>query len=67
MERCLTIKKTIINLSHLADIPAIILFAIMFYYFHNKKNKNKIEFFLYGFSIIGLLCDSVFTFTYLFL
>lgn len=56
------------NLSHIGDILAIPLFALLIYYFYNKKNNiqmgHNIENILYLFAIIGLIADIYFTYIF---
>jgi hypothetical protein len=48
-------------ISHVADIYAIPFFGLSTFYFYNIKNKNKIEYILFLFSISGLIADILFT------
>ena len=54
------------NLVHIGDVLAIPLFALLTYYFYNKKNKNNIENILYIFAITGFIADTYFTYNYYF-
>ena len=54
-------NKFIINNIHtIGDCIAIPFFAIMIYYFNNKKYKTNFEKLLYLFSIVGLIADLLF-------
>jgi hypothetical protein len=59
------------NLAHIGDILAIPFFALLTYYFYNKKNNIpmrqtiNIETLLYMFAITGLIADIYFTFVFL--
>ena len=57
-------NKNINLLIHIADIFAIPFFYLLVKYFENIKNKTKIEYILYIFSIIGFIADIVFTYIY---
>ena len=54
------------DISKIGDIFAIPFFALMIYYFYNKKNKTKIEIILLIFGISGFLCDIFFTLLWIF-
>lgn len=54
------------NISRIADIFAIPFFALIIYYFYNKKNRTNIEVLLLFFGISGFLCDIFFTFLWIY-
>ena len=53
------------DIVHVGDMLAIPLFALLTYYFYNKKNKTNIEKILYIFAITGLIADTYFTLIYI--
>ena len=55
----------LLNISNYADILAIPFFAYTCLYFYNIVGKNRIEYFLFICSIIGLVCDICFTYIFL--
>lgn len=58
-------NEFIFKLSKIADVSAIHFFSITSYYFHKKSKRTKTEIFLYLFSLIGVVVDSIFTFNYI--
>jgi uncharacterized membrane protein (GlpM family) len=52
------------ELSQLADIFAIPLFALLAYYFYTKEKRTDLENILFLFSVVGLLADIFFTSLY---
>jgi hypothetical protein len=57
--------NNIMYISHVCDIFAIPFFGIMFIYFYNIENKNKVEYILFLFALLGLILDSVFSYSFL--
>lgn len=53
------------HISHIGDIFAIPLFALLVIYFYKIKNKTIVEYILFLFSISGLILDSIFTYNYI--
>jgi hypothetical protein len=49
------------DIRKIGDIFAVPFFALIIYYFYNKKNKTKIEIILLLFGISGFLIDILFT------
>jgi len=54
------------NLSHYGDILAIPFFALLIKYFHNIKNKSRMEYILFYFSIAGFILDIFYTYLFLY-
>jgi hypothetical protein len=54
------------NASHYGDILAIPFFGLLVNYFNNIKNKTKLEYLLYYFSIAGFILDILYTYMFLF-
>lgn len=48
-------------LSHIGDLFAIPLFALLTFYFYQIQDKNEIEWVLYVFGIAGFILDILFT------
>ena len=59
-------QNLIDKLSHYGDIVAIPFFAMLVFYFHNKKNKTTLEHVLFCFSIVGLISDIIYTYIFLY-
>jgi hypothetical protein len=53
------------KLAHYGDILAIPFFVITLYYFYQIDNKSWLEVIITMFLTIGLLCDILFTYTFL--
>ena len=54
------------NISNYGDILAIPFFFMTTVYFYSIQNKSFTEYFIFIFSIFGLLCDIVFTWIFLY-
>ena len=53
-------------ISNIGDILAIPFFGLLIFYFYNIKNKTKLEYLLYLFSISGFLLDIIFTYLFVY-
>lgn len=53
------------NISNYGDILAIPFFGLLSIYFYNIKNKSKLEYILFLFSVAGFILDSFFTYNFL--
>lgn len=54
--------KSIVNYG---DLVAIIGFVVLILYFYNKKNKTKLEKFMFFFVIMGFIADTYFSYNFL--
>lgn len=55
-------KLNLQNLCHYADILAIPLFFLTFWYIYNLKNKTLIEYLIMLFGLSGFIMDTIFVF-----
>jgi hypothetical protein len=55
-------KFNLENLCHYADILAIPLFFLTFWYFYELKNKTYIEYLIMLFGLSGFILDTFFVF-----
>lgn len=53
-------------ISNIGDILAIPFFGLLVFYFYNIKNKTKLEYLLYLFSISGFILDIIFTYLFVY-
>ena len=54
------------SISNIGDILAIPFFSLLVFYFYNIKNKTKLEYLLYLFSISGFILDIIFTYLFVY-
>jgi hypothetical protein len=54
------------SISNIGDILAIPFFGLLVFYFYNIKNKTKLEYLLYLFSISGFILDIIFTYLFVY-
>ena len=53
------------HVNHYGDILAIPFFALLTWYFYTIPMKSVLEWILFFFSMVGLLCDVLFTYLFL--